>query len=677
MAVRFVISGVSASIATLHNRTPSVAQCLRDGQRIVAEQNHRPFRTPRDRGSPLRYRRAMELRTLGYFATTCLQPSLHRSSAALGLAASTLSASLRGLEEAFGVPLFRRSGAGLEPLPAARWLYQTACPLLHAEAFARRHAGVADSASSEEVAAPERLAVVVEPEFSFGRITKALSGAIEQLASTAVFVEPVWPSTGLAAEADDSAVVIRYGQGTAAGEMLLFEDPLVLVRTVPDASAAPAFADLLRGRLLVPALPDPLPRLIRDALGERQVEVVAEGPLALPRLAAERRDAVIVVPASLVSHRLGLPSFQALPLDPPAAAPVVACVPAALSDKAAPVAAALVALLRARLLAADGAGPVFRPVLTLRGLRVFETLDRVRGVTAAARGLGVAQPAVTEALRRLEAALGGTRLFGRGRAGLDPTAAGRRLRAAAPAVQRLQNRLGTGRAAATAPEGRSGRLRLGLVPSAGPADPLALAVAAAVAAWENEGWHLALEEAPAVTLAAALQEGRLDLAVVDWASAHALRLPLQPPEPLAVLAPADWRLPAEGVTIGELARLRLALPGPAHGLRRALDAAARPNGAPALRPTVEVSAPSVAVALARRGAFATVLPAVAAAALSREGAAACVPLLGDPAPTRQLLAVHAGDRELTTAERGFLGFLRQALRPAVAGGTQVEVAHPT
>ena len=54
---------------------------------------------------------------------------------------STLSSTLKALEEEVGVPLFRRVNHGLYPTAGARWLMRIAEPLLDSEAFARRWIG--------------------------------------------------------------------------------------------------------------------------------------------------------------------------------------------------------------------------------------------------------------------------------------------------------------------------------------------------------------------------------------------------------------------------------------------------------------------------------------------------------------------------------------------------------
>ena len=71
--------------------------------------------------------------------------------------------------------------------------------------------------------------------------------------------------------------------------------------------------------------------------------------------------------------------------------------------------------------------------LSLTALRAVAAVADQGSVTAAARRLGVTQPALTYQLRRLEAELGGP-LFERSRRGMTPTPAGPRLLRAARAV---------------------------------------------------------------------------------------------------------------------------------------------------------------------------------------------------------------------------------------------------
>src|SRR5690349_2949111 len=80
--------------------------------------------------------------------------------------------------------------------------------------------------------------------------------------------------------------------------------------------------------------------------------------------------------------------------------------------------------------------------LELRHLRVVCAIADAGSVTKAASALGLAQPALTAQLQRIERALGG-RLFERDRRGARPTALGElvlaRARVLIPAVQGLQD----------------------------------------------------------------------------------------------------------------------------------------------------------------------------------------------------------------------------------------------
>ena len=452
-------------------------------------------------------------------------------------------------------------------------------------------------------------------------------------------------------------------------------DAFVLARVVPaDRAPPPAAADLLRGPVVVPALPAVLLRAVRGTEALRRAADVAfseEDAGALPRLAAERPEAAFLVPGSLLSDRLGLSGFVAVPLDPPLAVEIVL-------RGDGPLARDLADALRARLAAADG-DTVFRPALTLRGVRIFDALCRVRGVTAAARGLGIAQPAVTEQLGKLERALGAP-LFLRRRDGLVPTVAGERMRAAAEAILRLETALGAGRA--MAPRDRPGRLTLGLPPLPSPGDRLGAAVAAAVGGWR--GAHAAVRlrilEAPTATLLAWVREGALDLAVAEWAPPHMPRFALGAPEPLAVVGRPDAVAALGGAVAPEaLARLPLVLPTAPHGARRALEEIAREAGL-RLAPPVEAASPALAAALAEAGELFTVLPPSAVAAEAAAGRLACAPI-ASPAAVRQLLLVYGAERTLTGAERALVAALRDALRtPARSASArraaEVEVLDP-
>jgi LysR family nitrogen assimilation transcriptional regulator len=75
----------------------------------------------------------VELRTLAYFVATCRAGSLALAADELGIAVSTLSTTMKTLEQDLGLELFRRISNGLYPTEAARTLMRAADPLLMAE----------------------------------------------------------------------------------------------------------------------------------------------------------------------------------------------------------------------------------------------------------------------------------------------------------------------------------------------------------------------------------------------------------------------------------------------------------------------------------------------------------------------------------------------------------------
>src|SRR5260370_36002785 len=82
---------------------------------------------------------------------------------------------------------------------------------------------------------------------------------------------------------------------------------------------------------------------------------------------------------------------------------------------------------------ASGSGPGATP--NLRHLMLFDQVVRRGSVSAAARAAHLSQPAVTQAVARIEAALG-ARLLHRSYSGLELTGAGR------AAAQRVERALG-------------------------------------------------------------------------------------------------------------------------------------------------------------------------------------------------------------------------------------------
>jgi DNA-binding transcriptional LysR family regulator len=146
--------------------------------------------------------------------------------------------------------------------------------------------------------------------------------------------------------------------------------------------------------------------------------------------------------------------------------------------------------------------------MELRQLRYVDAVARHRHFTRAAADIGIAQPALSHQIRRLELELG-VELFHRSRAGVRTTEAGELF---LPHVRRALLAVDAGREELSALVGlRVGRVRLGAMQALGTLD-----LAAALAAFHsrNPGIEVTLSEESTLEMYDRLEDGRLDLALV-------------------------------------------------------------------------------------------------------------------------------------------------------------------
>ena len=195
----------------------------------------------------------------------------------------------------------------------------------------------------------------------------------------------------------------QNGRGDKRARDTFLTDRWVFACRLPAGTTRPASAaDLAAGRLVVPAL---APALIEQA--DRYfarhkmtgVRFVNEHPGELPRLIDDYPDAALFVPESLISNRLGFLRVRTVRPDVPLTMNIVA---------RAPVPNAVTALFVRHLKRAlGGPGRVNprRPAITLRQIHYFNTVHRLRRVSAAAHGSNVTQPALSEQLHKLERTL--------------------------------------------------------------------------------------------------------------------------------------------------------------------------------------------------------------------------------------------------------------------------------
>jgi DNA-binding transcriptional LysR family regulator len=606
----------------------------------------------------------IELRSLAYFVTACQHESLARAADQLGIALSTLSVSLKSLETELGLELLRRTSSGLYPTTAARWLVRAVTPILLSEAFARRFVA---SRSDAHV-----LTVEIGLNFTLGRIAKAIARAAETMAvdTPDVLVDPVWvaekdiqPVHGIA---DGWTDVRRSSVRVYAGarpfepsddDVALLSDPWVLACRLPAGPQSSASAaELLSGPVMVPALPRPFSEQIADYCSTHAhhgVRFVTDPPGSLPQLVDAHPDTVFLVPASVLSSRLGLVNIKAILLDPPLMTTI-----ASRADRSDPPAKLFIRHLRTALAEPDRV-TVLRPAMTLRQVRYFNLVHRVRRVSAAAHGANVAQPALSEQLRKLETCLGGP-LFERHNDGLVPTARGERFTSIARLIETQMRAIAVSGASTFVPAAK--RLVVGILPSVSQHGLLVNKISDAVL--DVQGRHPSLQvmvrEAPNRTLQDWVVRGVVGVAIVETSLPQMARLPLGSSERLAAIAHPRHGLLAPGpVRLAQLADLPLALPTAHFGLRQLLDAAAQDHGI-IIKPRVEIDALAMMAAVLARQPVCTILPPSAVGRELAAGELVAHPII-EPAISRRLFMIYSADRSLSEPERDLVHLLRARL----------------
>lgn len=240
--------------------------------------------------------------------------------------------------------------------------------------------------------------------------------------------------------------------------------------------------------------------------------------------------------------------------------------------------------------------------MNLRQLQYFCAAVQMRNVTRAAERLHVAQPALGQHIRLLEAELGVT-LLQRHSRGVTPTAAGDRLNERAQEMFLLLDR--TRREVIELGQGKARSVTLGLTPS------LTLLIGADLQLTfpqDQPGRPLILWEDPSFRLVGALERGELDLALVYDAEPRAgLALQAVLDEELLYVCPPDRAPACERVTLADLDGVDLALGSSQDVGRRAVARAARCSP-DEVRVRYEVQSISGIRELLLRGSAASVMP---------------------------------------------------------------------
>ncbi|HZU63276.1 MAG TPA: LysR family transcriptional regulator [Novosphingobium sp.] len=608
----------------------------------------------------------MHLKRLAYFVVASQQQGgLAAAAAELDITQSTLSAALKVLAEEVGTPLFEHVHRRMHPSRAGLWLFRSALPILHAEEFARSWI----SARGPDTRVTH-LTVDVKLSFALGRVSKAVGCGIQAFSHTHpdIFVEPRFADMR-----DDDELAAAMPAITAYRHVSLVID--AVASTVCDLEPGIEQMELQRDPwvivrkhgvqdyeggdepFIVPALGEALLRqlgAISESRAGARVHLADEPAGALPRMLHEQPSASFLMPRSMAADRLGLQNISIQSMEPPVDSLVVARF-----RKGDNVARSLALEIRKQLEAPER-NLIFRPVISLRQMRYHRALYEMGSVTAAARRLLVAQPALTDQLRKLEQTLGAA-LFIRSRRGLDPTASAVRLRQVSSFVQDRVRRIDIESTKFFG--GEASTLRLGVIPSAGPGSLLLQGLAQAIEQWQAcyPTMRLQLFEAQSDPLQAMVKAGTVSFAVVERSIPDVARVRLTKAEPLAVVFDPGACVPAKTeLSFDDIAHLPLILPTRQSGLRQIIEDAALRAGV-RFSPKFEVNSMPLLLQMLRGRALYTIIPVSAARRDINEKILDFLPI-SDRNVEREFFAIHSSERNMNASERDFIKILQMELR---------------
>jgi LysR family transcriptional regulator, carnitine catabolism transcriptional activator len=271
------------------------------------------------------------------------------------------------------------------------------------------------------------------------------------------------------------------------------------------------------------------------------------------------------------------------------------------------------------------------------------------GFTRAAAALHVAQPSLSQGIRRLEAELG-VGLFDRVGRGVQLTAAGQAF--LGPARQLLRDRVEVQAAVAATRELQQGSLDLVALPTLA-VDPLAPLIGAMRR--RHPGLTITVREPASTTeLVAMVRDGRAEIGATDLTTigVDLVAVPLAEQEILVAFPPGEQH-PAR--TLRRLAEVPLVVGPAGTSTRDLVDAAFRSAGLDATI-AVESGTREAVVPLVIEGAGAAFLHAPAAAEAASRGA---VVTSVSPRLSRPVGLVHAG-RPLSPAAARFVAIARES-----------------
>ena len=528
------------------------------------------------------------------------------------------------------------------------------------------------------VNAPEKakiklLTVSIRLTFTIGGISSALCRAAADLNRERpdIFVEPIWTDettlpglnhlTKEWRDVDRSHLNVSFGDDVRRSSnsvIDLYQDRWVFACRLPiHTRKQPTATDLLAGRLVVPSLAAPLIAQADRYLSETKakgVRFLMDHPGDLARLIDTYPDAALFVPESLLSAQLGLHNVSIVAPLKPLFSSIVAQIP----ERNA-VTSIFLRYLKNALAEPKRKVLRGRPTITLRQIRYFRIVYRLRRVSAAAHAVNISQPSLSEQLRKLETSLNGP-LFERHGDGVTPTVRGDRFTRFAELIDGGFRHL-SGKAPQLAQPAKR-HITLGVLPSVNQYGFLVNRITEALL--EIQTRHptvrLIVQEAPNGILQDWIMRGLVGIAVVETGLPHMPRLPLGSFENLAAIVHASHELlPPGPVALADLLRLQLILPTNRFGLRQLLDTAATERGL-SVQPHMEIDALTMAVSMLERLPVATVLPTSAVQREVASGNLVVHPIV-DPVIYRRLYMIYSAERTLSRPERELINMLRKRL----------------
>jgi LysR family transcriptional regulator, nitrogen assimilation regulatory protein len=557
----------------------------------------------------------MNLRWLWYFLSVMSGGSISNGAARLDVSQANLSATITTLEEYLGAPLFERTSHGLRPTAMALRFrdFAVAITIDLEQAFLDLKAGRSgDIRPVPVISFDVPNGSVADWAIMRGMMSSIPRGGARGVRLVSDLAELRIPKL--------DTVAISYGlTGTALegqqrpGKMV--SDQWILISTGNRfrGTASVDWSDLEKGPLRIARMPgSPELRLFRNVPRPEIVGLGRQGALLDLLLQA---GTPLLLPRSCLLDGFGSKGlrFTQVVGAPLAPAIYVQC----LEDSAQNVKrlAAEISKELAQTLSHDRYRAtqlqVLEHGLELQAFRCFSETIEMGSTNKAAQNLGLAQPALSRQIRKLETAAG-RELFERSQQGMAPTDASIRLQLLTKTVL-ADLAAGQVQMRRTRANGHSrAMVRFGIIPAAESNSPIARAVASTINEWKSAYPEAEVIMAQGYTseLLRWLRTHLIDFAIIDTHEREP-GLILNPifTEPLSLIYAegSEWDTGESEIAMSDIEPAKLCLPSKQFGLRAHFDQAMAEIDSSAA-PGLQIDGLAVSIGLVAMGKWATILP---------------------------------------------------------------------